>query len=242
MEKIVLIGIDRLNHTKREFIEFTDNKKTNTLLNDIDNNPHVYVLACLMDRQIKAEKAWAIPQKIFDILRTHNFNDLAKIEKEKFTEIFENNKLHRFNSEMANVFYQGIQDIKEKYHGDASKIWQGKPSSAAVVFRFLEFRGCGVKIATMATNILLRQFKIPLSDYYSIDISPDVHILRVLSRLGYVKKDPSPEMVIYKARELYPKFPGIIDFSCWEIGKNWCRPTNPDCANCIINDDCKKII
>jgi len=158
MEKIVQIGIDRLDHTKREFIEFTDNEKTNLLLNDIENNPHVYVLACLMDRQIKAEKAWAIPQKIFDKLGTHNLSELAKIEKEKFVEVFEDNKLHRFNTEMANVFYQGIQDIKEKYHGDASKIWQGNPSSAAVVFRFLEFRGCGVKIATMATNILSRQF------------------------------------------------------------------------------------
>ena len=127
MEKIVQIGIDRLNHTKREFIGFTDNKKTNTLLNDIEKNPHVYLLACLMDRQIKAEKAWAIPQKIFDILGTHNFNELEKIEKEKFTEIFEKNKLHRFNSEMANVFYQGIHDIKKNIKETLLKYgWQAK--------------------------------------------------------------------------------------------------------------------
>ena len=37
----------------------------------------------------------------------------------------------------------------------------------------------------MATNILARQFKIPMSDYYSVDISLDVHIQRVLKRLGY---------------------------------------------------------
>jgi len=242
MEKIVQIGIDRLNHSKREFIQFTYDDRADKLMNDIDNNPHVYVLACLMDRQIRAEKAWAIPQKIFDILRTHNLNELAEIKKERFIEIFEENKLHRFNSEMANIFYHGVQDIKIKYKGDASLIWNGKPSSASVVYRFLEFKGCGVKIATMTANILARQFKIPFSDYYSIDISPDVHIKRVLSRLGYVEKDPSPELVIYKARELYPEFPGIIDFSCWEIGKKWCRPTDPDCANCIISADCKKLI
>ena len=242
MEKIVKIGIDRLNHSKREFINFTDNEKTNILLNDIENNPHVYVLACLMDRQIKAEKAWAIPQIVFDILKTHNINELAKIKKNKIEDIFVKNKLHRFNADMANVFYSGIKDIKEKYNGNASKIWSGEPSSASVVYKFLEFKGCGIKIATMATNILARQFKIPFSDYYSIDISPDVHIKRVMARMGLVKQDPTPEMVIYKARELHPQFPGIIDFSCWEIGKTWCKPTNPDCKNCIIKSDCKKVI
>ena len=57
MEKIVQIGIDRLSHTKREHIEFSYNTKTDKLLNDIENNPHAFVLACLMDRQIKAEVA-----------------------------------------------------------------------------------------------------------------------------------------------------------------------------------------
>jgi endonuclease III len=110
------------------------------------------------------------------------------------------------------------------------------------VYRFLEFKGCGIKIATMATNLLARILRIKFSDYYSIDISPDVHIKRVLARMGFVPYDPSPEMVIYKARELHPEYPGIIDFSCWEIGKTWCRPTNPDCSNCIVKCDCKKVI
>jgi endonuclease III len=242
MEKIVQIGKDYFSGKTDKKSPFLEDQKTNELLNDIENNPHVYVLACLMDRQIKAEKAWAIPQKIFDIISTHNFNKLVTIEKDVFINIFEKNKLHRFNSAMADIFYSGIQDIKNKYHGNASAIWSEKPSSAAVVFRFLEFKGCGIKIATMATNILARDFRIPMSDYYSIDISPDVHIKRVLARMGYVNPDPTPEMIIYKARELYPQFPGIIDFSCWEIGRTWCKPTNPDCSNCIVNVDCRKII
>jgi endonuclease III len=143
---------------------------------------------------------------------------------------------------MAKIFYNGIQDIVNKYDGNAAKIWLGKPSSAKVVFQFLEFRGCGIKIATMAANILARHFKIPFEDYYSIDISPDVHIKRVMPRMGFVPKDPTPEQVIYKARELYPEFPGVIDFSCWEIGKNWCDPRKSDCKNCIVSDVCKKIM
>ncbi len=91
----------------------------------------------------------------------------------------------------------------------------------------------------MAANILARQFKIPFSDYYSIDISPDVHIKRVMKRIGYVPENSDNDMIIYKARELNPEFPGIIDFSCWEIGRKWCKPKNPECNNCIVRTDCR---
>jgi endonuclease III len=242
MDKIVEIGKERFENIGCQKVHFVDDEDANNLLNDIVKNPHVYVLACLMDRQIKAEKAWIIPNKIFNILNTHNIADLSKIPLSEYVSIFKNNKLHRFNEDMAEIFYYGIQQITKKYDGDAAKIWNDKPSSALVVYRFLEFKGCGIKIATMATNILARQYKIEFSDYYSIDISPDTHIMRVMKRMGYVSKNSNREMVIYKARELYPEFPGIIDFSCWEIGRNFCKSIKPDCNNCIVRMQCKKEI
>lgn len=139
---------------------------------------------------------------------------------------------------MAEVFYNGICRIIDKYEGKANKIWNDNPSSATVVYRFLEFDGCGIKIATMAANILARQFKIPMKDYYSIDISPDVHIRRVLYRLGFIEKNAKVERVIYKARELNPEYPGLIDYLCWEIGKNYCKPKFKDCEckKCDMNE------
>jgi endonuclease III len=240
-EFIVELGKKQFQDVEGHTVHFLDDERANALLNDIEENPHAFVLAALMDRQIKAEKAWGIPQKIFDILGTHNLADLAKESLSTYQDVFRENTLHRFNSDMAGVFYDAVRRIQEKYVGNASKIWADKPSSALVVYRFLEFNGCGVKIATMAANILARQYKIEFSDYFSIDISPDVHVMRVMKRLGYVPEQATREMVIYKARELHPEFPGIIDSSCWEIGKNWCHPRNPDCGNCVVKNCAREL-
>ncbi len=235
---LVTIGKKRFEKPEENSVHLVDDAESNAFLNDIVNYPHAYVLACGMDRQIKAERAWMIPIYIRQILGTFDIGKLGNISLEKYTEMFTKNSLHRYNTLMAKTFYSSVQRIIKEYDGDASKIWSGNPSSAAVVYKFLQFEGYGIKIATMAVNILARQFKVPFSDYYSIDISPDVHILRVLRRSGLVDNEASIDSIIYKARELYPEFPGIIDFSCWEIGRKWCRPKSPNCKDCIIASEC----
>lgn len=239
---IVRIGEERFYSLEnKQIVHFVDDEEENIFLNDLANIPHAFILACLMDKQMKAEIAWQIPYKIYKLLGTFDIFELGKLTLEEYIKIFEENKLHRFNKISAEIFYEAIKRIINIYNGDVSLIWQNKPSSAKVVYELLQFKGCGIKIATMTANILARQFKVEFSDYYSIDISPDVHINRVMRRMGFVPKDADNTMIIYKARELNPEFPGIIDFSCWEIGRNYCRPTNPNCEKCIVKDECKKI-
>ena len=222
-------------------MHFVDDEEANNILNNIEKYPHAYVLACLMDRQIKAERAWAIPYEIYKEISSFELSELEKIELEELKSIFNRKKLHRFNDTMAGIFHEAVIDIRKKYEGNAANIWNNCPSSSAVVYRFLEFKGSGIKISTMAANILARQFRVPFSDYYSIDISPDVHIIRVMKRMGFVPNDSNNDMIIYKARELNPEFPGIIDFSCWEIGRKWCKPKTPICNECIVESECKKV-
>jgi endonuclease III len=242
MDMIVELGKKRYMEESYRTLFFSKDENADKLIKDIKNTPHAFVLGCLMDRQIPFERAWEIPYKIFTLLGTKEIAELSKKTLNDYKAIFENNKLHRFNDKMSEIFYYAVQDIKNKYDSDASKIWEKSPSSAAVVYRFLNFKGCGIKIATMAANILVRDFHIKLSDYNAIDISPDVHIRRVMARMGYVPQGASIEMVIYKARELNPEFPGIIDISCWDIGRQWCRPQNPDCGNCEVSSQCKKVL
>ena len=239
---LVKIGRERFGEGPENSVQLVDDSSSNSFLNDLTHFPHAFVLACGMDRQIKTERAWMIPIKIRELLGTFDLASLVRISLEEYVDIFNHNSLHRFNSVMAKTFYSAVQKIAIDYDGDASRIWNERPSSAAVVYRFLQFDGYGIKIATMATNILARQFRVPLSDYYSIDISPDVHIFRVLTRCGLITAGANSDSVIYKARELNPEFPGIVDFSCWEIGRTWCKPESPDCENCILSEKCRKLI
>ena len=220
-------------------IPFTKEAQADALLNDLDNHPHAFVLACVMNRQIKVERAWLIPDRISQKIGGFSMEKLNALSREDVHRLMrEPALLHRFAGTMADHFYSAVQRIKNNYADDAARIWAGEPPSAEVVYRFLEFDGVGPKIASMAANILAREFKILFSDYYSIDISADVHVLRVFSRLGLCAADATVEQVIYKARALYPEFPGMMDFPCWEIGRNWCKSRNPVCSDCYMKDLC----
>ncbi|MBT9130092.1 MAG: hypothetical protein DDT42_00340 [candidate division WS2 bacterium] len=225
-----------------EKIDFTKNPEIDEVLNNIERYPHLYVLACVMDRQIKAERAWSIPYEVSKEIGSFEFTSLFKLKEQKIKEIFVSRNLHRFNKDMSKYFYLTIQRIHNNYANNASNIWKGKPSSATIVKRFLEFDGAGVKIATMAANILARDFKIPMRDYFSIDISPDVHITRVFTRLRFITNSSNIEMLIYTARELNPEWPGIFDLPCWQIGRNWCNPKDPICKDCYLTNFCPKFM
>ncbi len=229
----------RLFNGPKQPIQFTREPKADDLLNDLINHPHAFVLACVMDRQIKAERAWLIPYRISEKLVDFSMQMLSGLSKEDVNHLMkEPEPLHRFVDTMANQFHSAVQWINDNYGGDASRIWAKEPSSAEVVYRFLEFNGVGPKIGSMAANILARDFKIPFSDYYSIDISADVHVRRVFHRLGLCAANATVEQVIYKARALYPDFPGMMDLPCWEIGRTWCKPRDPVCSACYMNDLC----
>ncbi len=237
---LIARGTELLN-SEYQPVKFTKDEKADAYLNDLGHYPHAFVLACVMDRQITAERAWLIPYKISNHIKTREFSALLAFGVRDFKSIFRDLSLHRFNDMMAENYYFAIQKIHDTYSDSASNIWLDNPGSATAVKRFLQFKGVGIKIATMATNILAREFKIPMKDYVCIEVSPDVQVRRVFKRLGVIPSDAGDEELIYTARELNPLYPGIFDLSCWEIGRSWCTPKKPKCQDCYLNKYCPKL-
>ena len=225
--------------SKPKDLSKTQYQEAKALPNDLEHHPHAFVIACIMDRQIPADKAWLIPYRLSQRIGSFDFLILRKLSDGEVRNHMKGPPpLHRFPEEMSKNLFVAIQLIATEYDGDASAIWAGCPSSAGLVYRFLQFRGVGPKIATMAANTLIRDFKVPVSDHISIDISPDVHVRRVFQRLGLISKRASPEQVIYRARELNPEFPGLLDFPVFQIGRTWCGAKKPRCSACFMEDIC----
>ncbi|MDD4332331.1 MAG: hypothetical protein PHU28_08465 [Methanosarcinaceae archaeon] len=228
-----------------EPIAFTEDleghEEADKLLNDLKNYPHAFVLGCIMDKGVRAKRAWIIPYKVSLAIGGFEFEKLEKLSLNDCRDIFNNGKngsLHRYKNKAPLEFYKGIQKIKEYYGGDASKIWSDIPPSSEVVCRFEEFYGVGQKVSTMATNLLAKEFKVPMKDYTSIDISVDVQIKKIFKRLGLVHENAEPKEIIAWARAINPEFPGIFDSVCWELGSYTCFQTNPKCSECFLEKEC----
>lgn len=169
-EKLISEG-EKLHKALLGSASYTSNPEANTLATDLEEHPHAFVIGCIADRQVRAELAWGIPFHIAEKLGGRfDFPELLELSQTDLDEIMSSSG-HRYWGKISICIHLGLKRIADQYDGDAGRIWAGKPSSAAVVYRFLEFKGIGQKISNMTANILARDFGVELSDRYSIDIA-----------------------------------------------------------------------
>lgn len=107
---------------KNKEFKFSNNSLADELITNLKEYPHAYVLGCCMDRQDKSERCWLIPYKIKEIIGSFKIEDLGRLKREEYIDIFDKNNLHRFKKDMGSVFYDAVHLILNKYKGDA--LWQ----------------------------------------------------------------------------------------------------------------------
>jgi len=227
----------KLNVRKEKY--FTPNVKADKLIWD---NPLAYLFAVILDQSMRAERVWEIPFLLKQRIGHLDVYKIAKMSDEEIIKVFNQKpKLHRFPKTMALRIKKACQLLVDKYDGRAENVWNDNPRSDDLHRRFEEFDGIGQKKASMATNILVRDFGIEVKDKRGIDISYDIHIRRVFLRTGLVEKDTVDSMV-KTARKLNPEYPGILDNPCWVIGRKYCHPRNPKCEKCPLSKVCSKLL
>ena len=204
-------------------------------------NPFAFLIAVAFDRGMPWEKAWRIPVEIKRKGCLDPRQLVSKDEPQLIGLLKDLAVRPRWGEEQGAKTLSSAARLvcSERFGGDAGAIWRDR-SPAEVEKTLQEIHGVGAGIASMATRILHDDFGYFTGQELSqIDVKPDVHLVRVFQRLGITRGDSKLE-AIQAAQTLNREFPGALDWPAWQIGRRWCRPTKPDCANCDLTEACTK--
>jgi uncharacterized HhH-GPD family protein len=200
-----------------------------------------FLVAVICDEGVRAEWAWAAPYGLRQRLGHWDLERIAN-EPDQVRAAFEQRPaLHRMPSKSAARVVAAARRVLEELDGDAGRIWASSPTARQLFETLDSFDGIGQKKAAMAVEILERDLHVPLADMTGSDIAYDVHVRRVFLRTGLAERDDPVHMVAV-ARETHSTRPGALDFPAWLIGRQWCRPRQPLCDECVLALVCPRLI
>ena len=131
--------------------------------------------------------------------------------------------------------------IVSEYESDVRKIWNGVPPEKVHVIydRFREFSGIGDALSRMAQFILVREHGIAGGEKNRrlMKVKPDRHVRRVSFRLE-VSKSRTVKAVDAAIEQLELRSPADFDWVLFDVGREYCRPSDPKCSDCPLNEVC----
>jgi endonuclease-3 len=90
-------------------------------------------------------------------------------------------------------------------------------------------------IGRKSANVIMREMNVPAEG-----IIADLHVIRVAPRIGVIQESKDGNKVEKQLMEVLPKnIWGEIGMALSFLGRETCRPTNPKCSNCPIQNDCQ---
>lgn len=198
-------------------------------------------LALVANRQVPYQWAWELPDTM---MWRAGFNDplemfLALSETELETVIREPKCAHRLPATMARLMKGTALAIDIQYGGDFRNLYVGR-GIPEILCSLLALPGYGRKLARLALRTIVVDWTAyDLGQVHGnrseVDAVPDVHVCRVLHRLGLIDS-PDPVLAIEVARALAPDSPYVID-GAFEHGLTVCSST-PRCKDCRLQRIC----
>lgn len=89
-------------------------------------------------------------------------------------------------------------------------------------------------IGRKSANVIMREAKVPAEG-----IIADLHVIRVAPRIGVITEAKDGNKVEKQLMQVLPKeIWGEVGMAISFLGREICRPTNPKCSDCPIQDHC----
>lgn len=90
-------------------------------------------------------------------------------------------------------------------------------------------------IGRKSANVIMREMKVPAEG-----IIADLHVIRVAPRIGLITETKDGNKVEKQLMQVLPKeIWGEIGMAISFLGRETCRPTNPKCTDCPVQDHCQ---
>jgi endonuclease III len=128
--------------------------------------------------------------------------------------------------------------VSRDYMGDAERLWTGH-TARAVQDTVIQVHGVGPALAAMLVILLERCRGIRFPDHQEMGVKPDVHVQRVLYRLG-LATEITEAAALDVTKRMNPSYPGALDSPLWIIGTRWCSQSDPQCSACIAQQVCAR--
>ncbi|MBQ4646684.1 MAG: endonuclease III [Candidatus Gastranaerophilales bacterium] len=178
-------------------------------------DPYLVLICCILSLRTNDKITYGAACRMLELGKTPE--EIAKLDVEKLAcAIYPVG----FYQNKAQQIIQLSKEIVEKYNSKT-------PDS---IEELTKFKGVGRKTANL---VLAKGHNIPA-------ICVDVHVHRILNRLGIVKTK-NPDETEMELRKILPK-KHWIDFNTLLVthGQNICKPQKPLCHKCSIQDFCSK--
>ncbi len=157
-----------------------------------------------------------------------HINELAPAFFKAFPDM---KSLARADAEALFPFISKIRNFgnKSKWLLDLAKKIKDDKNIPLTMEALIELPGIGRKSA----NVIMREAGVKAEG-----IIVDLHVLRVAPRLG-IAAGTDPKKMEKQIMDVIPeKDWGQIGMAISFLGRETCRPTNPNCAECVVNKSC----
>lgn len=212
---------------------------------------NTFILGVLLDRSVTAAWAWQAAEHIESLLGNPTspatmWVRLARMERHRLTGFlrygYGGKAFHRHYKTYARQLPMAAAHVLEHYEGDPRRLWNNTRDVVKVRDRMDALPGVGMALARMAVLMLARDYGV-LGGHAALphlDVKPDIHVMRVFRRCGLIGRRGTRNEAVAIAQTLHPRYPGAFDAPAFNIGRTWCRPTKPNCAECPLTSACPR--
>ncbi|MDD3284671.1 MAG: endonuclease III [Patescibacteria group bacterium] len=180
------------------------------------NDPFKILLSVILSSRTKDETTAKVCNNLFQHVK--NIEDLKNISDKNLEKLLYPVGFYKTKTRHLKL----LANILEK---------QYKYKIPSEIDELLKLPGVGRKTANLVVNIA---FDKP-------GICVDVHVHRILNRLGHLKTKNPFETEIYLRQNLNKKYWRKINYILVLFGQNLCKPINPKCGVCPIYKYCKRV-